>query len=103
MVGKCGALWPASAGSTFSIRTRRSYQAACPVIGSELATLSPSLGGSNSLIRWFSKNPLVNSGESAARFQAPARLPIAFQVHTVSGLTRHVAEVHGRADQSRPR
>ena len=31
------------------------------------------------------------SGASAARFQAPARLPMAFQVHTVSGLTPSIS------------
>src|SRR5437762_3235593 len=63
-----GALRPTSAAGAFSTRTRRSYQAACPVIGSALAPGPPSPSGSISVIRWFSKKPRVNSGDSAARF-----------------------------------
>src|SRR5438270_161284 len=73
------------------MRTRRSYHAACPVIGSAFIAMSPSRPGKVSPIRWFNRKPLVNSGESAARFQAPGRLPIAFQVHTVFGLTPSIS------------
>ena len=82
--GRCGLSRPAALSRR---ATRRSYHAAWPVIGSALCRASPSPAGSISVIRWFNRNPRVNSGESAARFQAPLRLPIAFQVHTVSGLT----------------
>ena len=81
-MGKAG--WLSLGGGAFSIFTRKSNHAACPVIGSELAHRKPSpLGGSSSWIRWLSRNPLVASGACSSRAQAPLRLPIAFHVQTV--------------------
>src|SRR5512147_409488 len=70
------------------MRTRTSYQAACPVIGSEFEIGPPdSLPGSSSEIRWFSRKPSRDSLASGARRHAPGALPIAFHVHTVPGST----------------
>ena len=71
-------------GPTFSILTRRSNHAACPVTGSELEYRKPSpFSGNNSLIRWFSKNPSTASVAPSSNPHAPLRLPIAFHVQTV--------------------
>ena len=69
------------------MRTRTSYQPACPVIGSEFEMRVPSAPGSSSAIRWLSRKPRCDSFASGARFHALAALPIAFQVHTVPGST----------------
>ena len=75
---------PAGAGAT---STRRSYQAAWPVTGSEFDSgFAPAARGSSSAIRWFMRNPSVPSGASGSSPQVPRCLPIAFQVQTVSGL-----------------
>src|SRR5690606_4364877 len=75
-------------GAHFSTRTRRSNQAAWPVTGSELLHLWPSpRGGRSSEIRWLRRKPLVASGASGDRAQAPLRLPMAFQVQTVLALS----------------
>src|SRR6185437_16302548 len=71
-----------------SIDTVTSNQAAWPVTGSEFECgASPLWPGKYSEMTWLSRNPRRNSGASAFSAQAPARLPIAFQVHTVSRLT----------------
>src|SRR5512142_2211874 len=69
------------------MRTRTSYQAAWPVIGSELEIGLPDSPGSSSEIRWLSRNPRCDSFASGARRHAPGALPIAFQVQTVPGST----------------
>ena len=90
--GNAVALMPASPARPARSRTRRSYHAACPVIGSALAIPSGRhLSGQSSEIRWLSRKPRRDSGASWSSFQAPARLPIAFQVHTVSGLTPSIS------------
>ena len=87
----CGDTTPASSGAARSIRTRRSYHAAWPVTGSLLAWRKPSCAGSHSEMTWFSRKPCVASGLSVVRPQAPARLPMAFQVQTVSGFTPSIS------------
>src|ERR1700690_4102804 len=49
-----------SATEAFSTRTRRSYQAAWPVIGSALLS---GASGKVSPIRWLSRKPRANSGD----------------------------------------
>ena len=95
--GKAGAL-RARAG-TRSRRTRRSYQAAWPVTGSEFDQRCPSpFGGRSSWIRWLRGSrgsPRARAGSSA---QAPGRLPMAFQVQTVERVQRvHAGDRHGDA------
>ena len=41
----------------------------------------------SSKIKWFIKNPFLDSFASPSRFQAPFALPTAFQVQTVPGST----------------
>ena len=78
--------WDSLGVPDFSILTRKSNHAACPVIGSEFAQRNPSpLGGNNSWIRWLSKKPFVASEASLSKAHAPLRLPIAFHVQTVLG------------------
>ena len=71
------------------MRTRTSYQPACPVIGSELlmVPLAVPAQGSSSLMRWFSRKPLRASSAPGASCHAPSALPMAFQVYTVPGST----------------
>src|SRR6185437_6375243 len=71
-----------------SIATVTSNQAACPVTGSEFecGASAPSFGRYSEMT-WLRRNARRNSGELCRRAQAPARLPIAFQVQTVSRLT----------------
>ena len=76
----------------WSTRTRRSYQAAWPVTGSALALRKPSCAGSHSLMTWLSRKPRSASGLSSATGpRRRARLPMAFQVQTVSGLTPSIS------------
>src|SRR6185437_8119857 len=83
-----GSASPSTAsGCAGSRRMRRSYHAACPVTGSELARRGSSPGGSRSEIAGLSRKARVASAASGARFHAAARLAMAFHVHTVSGLT----------------
>jgi hypothetical protein len=69
------------------MRTRTSYQAAWPVMGSELESAR------RRQTRQFLGDQVVeqearcDSLASGVRFQAPAALPIAFQVQTVPGST----------------
>jgi hypothetical protein len=86
MVSNCGDVIAVSPAPTLYIFTRTSYHAAWPVIGSELE-IRAAPDGSSSEIRWLSKKPFCDSLASGVRFQAPAALPIAFQVHTVPGST----------------
>ena len=53
------------------------------MIGSEFDRRTPSRSGNSSEMRWFNRNPVVASGASASKAQAPLRLPMAFQVQTV--------------------
>jgi hypothetical protein len=62
-----------------------------PVTGSLLAWRKPSCAGSHSEMTWFSRKPFVLSGLSSVRPQVPARLPMAFQVQTVSGFTPSIS------------
>ena len=86
----CGSV-SAAAGAQLSTRTRRSYQAAWPVIGSLLDWRAAVDRGQILGDHVVEQEALREFRRVVDRFQAPARLPIAFQVQTVSGLTPSIS------------